>query len=1243
MKRFRITLKDNSYRVSYKENTKSQGKNWVSESNIAHKSGFKSVEEAERWIKSQGNSIVPYKLLEWDENTQAYKSIKVYNKYGDSSIKDYNYVWFNHNPSKAEIEKEFFNKYRRNVKVKLKIKEDHRNYVNKEVEDIYETNDNEKFIVIRPLKDSAITDTNIQLLGFKVEFVEGSHYYPKGTISLNEINKWLKEEDAKVQREYEKGYKGYDKAYVDIIFSADGKKYRIHGARVDLGDGKYGINKVQVGNDDINWAKGKLEEFLKTGNKGYGTVREGDSAINDMALSRADAMDRCINLGIKFIQHFDKIYKNKDTREVNHWAGEMSGWYKSVKQIKLKQSNSYILDGELRDWFFTAGANPQDFMSNPTTEELKAYDTFTTRVISGADVLSALKGVRLVDSIIKDTWKFVENYKSVEIYKDDDTDDYGFSHNKGKRLYNTHKKDLKKAKEVIDKDLKFLGLDANIFDAKRLWEVMTPRAHKQYQANSEEEAVKMYLKDYPNVDPDDITIRLIKQISSSNHSAILSSENRDSAIEDSNWEFRIAGKPVKTFYGLSEKDAKYNAQNELSLLYAKGNYKTGQGAELIEESTGRKVKVADSDKEFYKNAIEEMERYVSNWSFMSAKEKRDIGTDRNGLKRKIEEYRKILANLKDAGSRKFVKEHLTQVVFSTGNFVSMDNGEVYDKGYLGSKQYNGGKGWTVDEYINRLKQLGFKEVKDSSIDDANEYSLIKSRIEKAIAKNDVDTLETLKEKVMYATTERLSTQQQKELFDMIKAHSVKDAEITKESGTDKIIYTMQSNADKDLYFYIGKTYSMREGDWSYQKVKMGSTTPEQLKRELEQNGWHQVANGPAKIIDTSLADETYTYTMVGTTGRFPTKGLTKEQAIKLYKNNKLLGYDGEIVNETTKAKLVIRDKSLEELKKELFEIRHKLETEPFALNPENDPNAVKLLNRKLELEKLIKNKENSIKDASVEIRLEPTRNTWVGYENGKPTTEEFKTTRDLITKYPQFKLAEVIDYSIYDSNLEQIPTKARNELNNSKDKETTLLGILNELQQEVDSAKESEKETIKTKANKILSDLKKQFGLEDKTYIKLNDAHGDTMYFTNDTETLKASIIEVVNNEVPMITAVTPTRSQTFKTWDGAKRWLENKGYHKVSKEKYFSIRDEHAVLNNLMEASQKILGYNGNDNLTLKVKNTPFLLAIEKRSDGKYSVKIYISNGTTAQTKSVIIANTLEEAKTYGYTLLEEIKNYKG
>lgn len=85
----------------------------------------------------------------------------------------------------------------------------------------------------------------------------------------------------------------------------------------------------------------------------------------------------------------------------------------------------------------------------------------------------------------------------------------------------------------------------------------------------------------------------------------------------------------------------------------------------------------------------------------------------------------------------------------------------------------------------------------------------------------------------------------------IEDSEMKDIQSTKTPGTDKIIYVMQSDIDKNLYFYIGKTFSMKEGSWGYTKFEMGNTTPEQLKAELARNGWHQVASGPARVIDTS--------------------------------------------------------------------------------------------------------------------------------------------------------------------------------------------------------------------------------------------------------------------------------------------------------------------------------------------------------------------------------------------------------
>lgn len=72
---------------------------------------------------------------------------------------------------------------------------------------------------------------------------------------------------------------------------------------------------------------------------------------------------------------------------------------------------------------------------------------------------------------------------------------------------------------------------------------------------------------------------------------------------------------------------------------------------------------------------------------------------------------------------------------------------------------------------------------------------------------------------------------------------------TKEPGRDAIVYVMQSDIDPNLYFYIGKKFSMREGMFGYDKYAMNETTPEALKSELLRHGWHQVSSGVAKVID----------------------------------------------------------------------------------------------------------------------------------------------------------------------------------------------------------------------------------------------------------------------------------------------------------------------------------------------------------------------------------------------------------
>lgn len=75
--------------------------------------------------------------------------------------------------------------------------------------------------------------------------------------------------------------------------------------------------------------------------------------------------------------------------------------------------------------------------------------------------------------------------------------------------------------------------------------------------------------------------------------------------------------------------------------------------------------------------------------------------------------------------------------------------------------------------------------------------------------------------------------------------------------------------------------------------------------------------------------------------------------------------------------------------------------------------------------------------------------------------------------------------------IEDLPIKARQELRNAKEKGPKLLEILSQLQDIVNKASAEEKAEVKYKAEKILADLKKQFGLERETYIKLDSAIKD--------------------------------------------------------------------------------------------------------------------------------------------------------
>lgn len=119
-------------------------------------------------------------------------------------------------------------------------------------------------------------------------------------------------------------------------------------------------------------------------------VDEATINIDDMSISRADALEKCQNLGKKFIQHFDKVYKNPDSPSKHHWLSEMQAWYQNIKDIKLKGVDKPLLKQQLIDWFFTAQTNASDYMINPTYAENQAYEEFYLKLLNGSDIYSII-------------------------------------------------------------------------------------------------------------------------------------------------------------------------------------------------------------------------------------------------------------------------------------------------------------------------------------------------------------------------------------------------------------------------------------------------------------------------------------------------------------------------------------------------------------------------------------------------------------------------------------------------------------------------------------------------------------------------------------------------------------------------------------------------------------------------------------------------------------------------------------
>lgn len=130
-------------------------------------------------------------------------------------------------------------------------------------------------------KDGKATeDAAVTSYAARVKFVEGNHNDApvRSWTTVDRINQWLAMHD-KMAREENGGKGGYDKCYIDFLFTIDGKKYVVHGARFDLGDG-YGEKRVTA--SDVAEARRRAEKAAEGKETPYG-------------VKRLDALKKCID------------------------------------------------------------------------------------------------------------------------------------------------------------------------------------------------------------------------------------------------------------------------------------------------------------------------------------------------------------------------------------------------------------------------------------------------------------------------------------------------------------------------------------------------------------------------------------------------------------------------------------------------------------------------------------------------------------------------------------------------------------------------------------------------------------------------------------------------------------------------------------------------------------------------------------------------------------------------------------
>lgn len=114
-----------------------------------------------------------------------------------------------------------------------------------------------------------------------------------------------------------------------------------------------------------------------------------EQVLTEMAMSRPDAMEKCEALGMKFIEHFVKIYNSPQSETVHHWSKEMQAWYDSISRIKIKNTNKFLTIPEKIDWFYSFTSSYEDYFNNDV-DKIYKYNQLITGVELTNDVYATI-------------------------------------------------------------------------------------------------------------------------------------------------------------------------------------------------------------------------------------------------------------------------------------------------------------------------------------------------------------------------------------------------------------------------------------------------------------------------------------------------------------------------------------------------------------------------------------------------------------------------------------------------------------------------------------------------------------------------------------------------------------------------------------------------------------------------------------------------------------------------------------